>query len=223
MSHRPSPAVAGARSGRDPGATRTAIINAAIAVITSEGEASLRVAGVARAAGVTTGAIYGQFESRDGLLAAARTEIVRRNVAANFEAQSAGAAGRADVNPLATEEYFEAMAAVFAPAARPLRLQWADAAAKAQNDPALAAAIAPLERQFMDTITTQIDYAIDRGWVRGDLDARAIAVLLYGTTIGICITSRVYDDEPDFVSQLVAAWRYMARAFDPPAPRGAAS
>jgi hypothetical protein len=75
----------------------------------------------------------------------------------------------------------------------------------------------------MDAITAQIRYAVERGWVRGDLDPRAIAVLLYGTTIGICITSRVYDDEPEFVSQLVAAWRYMARAFDPAAPGGAAS
>ena len=64
-------------AARDPAATKAAILAATLEYLDEVGESGIRVAAVASRAGVTTGAIYGHFNSREGLLAAAQLEYLR--------------------------------------------------------------------------------------------------------------------------------------------------
>ena len=60
-----------------PDATREAILAAATHMMNEVGPSGLRVAEVARAAGMTTGAIYAHFVDRQDLISAVRATQVR--------------------------------------------------------------------------------------------------------------------------------------------------
>ena len=60
-----------------PQETRAAIIRSATEIMSKVGPGKLRVAEVARAAGMTTGAIYAHFIDRQDLISAVRAEQVR--------------------------------------------------------------------------------------------------------------------------------------------------
>ena len=62
-----------------PGATREAILSAATHMMNEVGPGGLRVAEVARAAGMTTGAIYAHFVDRQDLISAVRAAQVRES------------------------------------------------------------------------------------------------------------------------------------------------
>ncbi len=59
-------------------ATRHAIVSAGIKIIATEGTNALRIAKVAKLAGVTTGAIQHQYGNREALLQAIFTEVLGR-------------------------------------------------------------------------------------------------------------------------------------------------
>lgn len=202
-------------AGRDPEATRMAILQATQAMMAVAGDSGVRVAKVAREAGVTTGAIYNQFESREGLIAAALADHLLSSAhrTKTVQAEVGVSAGQ---NPLFSERYLQEVRYLFTPEARPDRIRWAASFAKAQHNEALAKEIYPMARQVLDSIAEEVRYSQKQGWLRADADPRAVAVLMYGVTIGIAITSRVYDDADDFSDRLLDAWKYLSRGFLPP-------
>ena len=199
---------------RDPEQTRLDILHATMAAIEKKGDAGVRVAKVARAAGVTTGAIYSRFGSREGLLAAAHTEFMHEMVA-DIIASLGGILDSVEGNPLTTPQYAEVMRGAFTGAQADNALRWAAAASRAQHQPDLAAQLQPIERGMIDGITSIIQRGQTDGWMRQDLDPRAIAVIVFGGVIGMSVMSRVYSDVPEFIDRAAEAWPYVPRAFEP--------
>jgi AcrR family transcriptional regulator len=201
-------------SVRDPDQTWLDIVNATMSAITKNGDAGVRGAKVARAAGVTTGAIYSRFGSREGLLAAAHTEFMSIMVA-QIVASLGGILNGVEGNPLTSPEYAQLMRGAFIGEQAENALRWATAASRAQHQPDLAAQLLPIERGMLDGITSIIVRGQSEGWMRQDLDPRAIAVIIFGGVIGMSVMTRVYEDVPDFIDWAVEAWPYIPRAFEP--------
>lgn len=204
-------------SVRDPEQTRSDILHATMSAIAKKGDASVRVAKVASAAGVTTGAIYSRFGSREGLLAAAHTEFMHEMVA-DLIGSLGGILDSVEGNPLTSPQYAEVMRGAFTGVQADNALRWAAAASRSQHQPDLAAQLKPIERGMLDGITSIIQRGQVDGWMRPDIDPRAIAVIVFGGVIGMSVMSRVYADVPGFVDHAVEAWPYVPRAFEPVKP-----
>jgi AcrR family transcriptional regulator len=203
-----------AASARDPEQTRFDILHATMAAIAKKGDAGVRVAKVARAAGVTTGAIYSRFGSREGLLAAAHTEFMHEMVA-EIISSLGSILDSVEGNPLTSPQYADVMRGAFTGAQADNALRWAAAASRSQYQPDLAAQLKPIERGMLDGITSIIQRGQTDGWIRQDLDPRAIAVIIFGGVIGMSVMSRVYGDVPEFLDNAVDAWPYVPKAFEP--------
>jgi AcrR family transcriptional regulator len=69
-------------------ATRESLMGAGLALFSERDYADVSVAELAQAAGVTTGAVYHQFGSKQGLFKAVHTELTRRTEARIFGSQA---------------------------------------------------------------------------------------------------------------------------------------
>ena len=203
-------------SVRNLEATRQAILDATIAQLDEVGASSVRVAAVARTAGITTGAIYNIFKGREELIAAAQAQIMIAMVDAANRMQHQ-IEENFDGNRILSPEYREVMRTVFSPPNKRQRLQWAAIVARAHQNEKLSDLIEPTEQKAADAIVAEARYSQKQGWLRDDLDARAIATIMLGATIGVSIAGRVYEDVEGFDDKILEAWMYLARAFVPEA------
>jgi AcrR family transcriptional regulator len=191
--------------------TRERIIAATIAILEEGGEPSLRLSAVAERAGLSTGAIYAAFSSREALVATANVERIRRwtmdIVSTNTDRPPVDAAP-------ATPQGQEAIVrASLSPAGRAHRLAWAESAAQAMHDPKLAQVIQATEREFLDYTAGHIEKMQAANVIRPELDPRAVAAIRMAVAIGVAVTARAYDDDPEFTDRLVEAWPVLATAF----------
>ena len=109
-------------------ATRARLLEAAAAVFIKHGYAAVSLRDIAKAAGVTKGAIYGHFRSKGQLL----VEVIRTQLAER-DAQF-------DINAVA-EQPMDVFVQFINPLSRNLRLLQIDAAAAARHDPDVAAGV----------------------------------------------------------------------------------
>jgi len=193
--------------------TQTRILNAAVELLNESGEASLRMQSVAERAGMSTGAIYATFPSREALVAAAHVERMSRWT--NQIMQGNRWLVPFDVTGVETEEHtFDGVVAeLVGREGRTSRLAWAEGVAAAQFNPPLAAALHRSEREFLDSTAAQVRHMQDAGILRDDVDARAITAIRLAISIGVALTSRVYDDDPEFEAKLAHIWPLVASAF----------
>jgi AcrR family transcriptional regulator len=191
--------------------TRERVLSATIAILEESGEAGLRLAAVADRAGLSTGAIYATFSSREALIATANVERIRRwtvdVIGVNTDRVPL------DLGPGTPEGRDAVIRASLSPEGRSRRLAWAESAAHAMYDPVLAAVIQQTEREFLDFTAQQIEQMQHANVIRPELDARAMAALRMAVAVGVAVTSRAYDDDPDFTDRLVEAWPALAGAF----------
>ena len=109
-------------------ATRARLLEAAAAVFIEHGYAAVSLRDIAKAAGVTKGAIYGHFRSKGQLLVEViRTQLAERD--AQFDIDSA------------LEQPMDVFVQFINPLSRNLRLLQIDAAAAARHDPDVAAGV----------------------------------------------------------------------------------
>ncbi len=209
-----------ASSSRSPSETQSAILNATLEIMRDVGDSGVRVAKVARKAGVTTGAIYSNFGSREGLIAAAHIAYMEREISRLIQPHDA-VVHRSDRDPT-HEDLWSTPDVDFS---QPMRLEmrrWAEAGLLAHRNPEVAKALIPIARRAMDAIVDRIIEDQKRGWRRADLDPRAMAVLLVGAGMGAAIMAGVYSpDQPDIGDRLHEAWPDIATAFmveRPPRP-----
>jgi AcrR family transcriptional regulator len=184
--------------------SRDALIEVTLSYLATHGEAQLRVGDIARRAGVTTGAIYGHFGNRAGLLAAAyakrMTEVVANDLAVRRMAEATYTA-----DPAHDPEYIAYARNILSDEGREARLRWIEGVIRAQHDAHLAAMLAPIKRETLDLIANALRQSQQLGFVRDDLDARAIAVVAFATGLGMSVLLDVYDD-PEVVADIEKAW-----------------
>lgn len=181
-----------------PSDTRTRLLRAAVAVINAEGEQALRVADIARQAGVTEPSLYHFFGSRDGLIEAAHIERYRE--------------GQVDIITGFTSEVYRCgtrdeflrcvdalLAEVVSEKRREARSTRVSVLGSAQSRPSLARKLAAVQRQGTELIAEPFHHAQSQGWISPGLDCEMLAAWCIGM-----VTGRVFIEiDPELASSTV--------------------
>lgn len=165
---------------------RARILAAAVDIIDSGGEAALRMADVARTASVAIGLVGHYFGGRDGLVAAAQAERFRGTVLedlARLQELMGDRPSRADVHTamrMLTRELISRERSHH-------RLARIAALGAAHGRPDLREVLGQTAGEMLDIFTTIVSIGQAEGYVRRDLEARAIATLIQGYAIGLVL------------------------------------
>ena len=162
--------------------TRSRILNAAIEMMESGGESSVRLSAIAEGLGIKEPSIYHHFANRTELVNAAYIEWYWQCLKTDIpvEAMMALVDSREDY----IRAFRKSMEWSYQPErhhARAIRLSVLGAA---QRNPELAVAINNINRKFLATIADSVLVAQQKGWLRTDLDPMATAYWLHGQIIG---------------------------------------
>ncbi|MSO15518.1 MAG: TetR/AcrR family transcriptional regulator [Ilumatobacteraceae bacterium] len=162
--------------------TRSRILNAAIEMMESGGESSVRLSAIAEAMGIKEPSIYHHFANRTELVNTAYIEWYWQCLKTDIpvEAMMVLVDSREDY----IRAFRKSMEWSYQPErhhARAIRLSVLGAA---QRNPELALAINDINRKFLATIADSVLVAQQKGWLRTDLDPMATAYWLHGQIIG---------------------------------------
>jgi AcrR family transcriptional regulator len=173
--------------------TVQALVDATIDMLEERGEAGLRIDELLEVTGVSRGSLYHHFGGREGLIDAAMVVQFGRLVSTDLD--------RLDSALLAAatpEEMLENLRAVTTEVQQPERaigrLRRAAIIGTSATRPRLAAALADEQQRLTDRFEELVTELQRRGWVRDDLDPRAIAVFVQAFTIGQMLTE--IDNKP---------------------------
>jgi AcrR family transcriptional regulator len=168
---------------------REQLLDAAARVFARKGYTGTKIQDIVREAGLSTGAVYGRFGSKDDLL---REAVVRRaaNVA-RFDATNV-----------------DRVADLITWMARPSREPLADADAvrleayvTARREPEIAAAIADAQVQWRTAVQPVVDAALADGTVGAGVDPEAVLYFVRSLHLGLLLQRGAGNPAPD-----KAAW-----------------
>lgn len=169
-------------------ATRERILTETIRALDEGGDRGVRVARVAEAAGVTQGMVTYHFETRDRLLAEAHARRIGKTINGDLNSALALVA-----NATSMDEFLAGMnqlsGAMLSPERRSSRKKRLSALSYALSDDELFAA---MRSEFTVTVRyfeNVVDTAKLRGFIRSDLDSRAIATMVMGYSFGLVLTT----------------------------------
>ena len=204
----------GVARARDADATKQAILDATLHIMESGGESRVRVATVAREAGVSTGAIYAHFIDREALVGAAHIEYMRRAVESLFGSREPIAVSDVD-DPSLSPQMKSYMRATLETTELAERRRWAEAAIAGhrfeQTRPAMRAVI----DLFIAESSGPIIEAQRLGWVDAALDPRAIALLQLATVVGLSLFADLVTNGDEFTDALVEVWSRLPSSTHP--------
>ncbi len=161
---------------RDAERTTAQILDAAITLIETEGESGVRVHQLARKAGRTMGAVYHHFESREGVIEAARAlqfrGRVERDIAAIDEMLD-----RCREPKDFIEGLLEVLRASLSPERRDFRWTRVDVVGCARARPRLAEILGTEQHRHTGLLADVLGRARERGLLRADVDVESLALL----------------------------------------------
>lgn len=160
-------------------ATVSVVIEATIKAIEAHGEASVRIDDILQETGISKGSLYHHFGGREGLIAAARVMQFSR-----FVAEDAQNIRETLTKTTTLEEFVAATSALVQTGnsaererARHNRLS---VIASSYGRPDLRESLALQQHSHTETIADAVRYGQKMGWIRTDIDARAVAVFVQG-------------------------------------------
>jgi|688.fasta_scaffold21426_9 AcrR family transcriptional regulator len=163
--------------------THQKILDEAIRIIETSGEASLRVHDIEVAVDVTPPSIYHFFGSREGLVIAAQEERLVRSFA-EFNAVSAsilrGVSSRAELR----DAFLNILTMIYDPSRSLARQQRLFALGSVEGRPELAVVLGEAARSFLRQLAENFQVFKDIGWTRPDLDLEAFIQWLAGQILG---------------------------------------
>ena len=163
--------------------THQKILDEAIRIIETSGEASLRVHDIEVAVDVTPPSIYHFFGSREGLVIAAQEERLVRSFA-EFNAVSAsilrGVSSRAELR----DAFLNILTMIYDPSRSLARQQRLFALGSVEGRPELAVVLGEAARGFLRQLSERLQVFKDIGWTRPDLDLEAFIQWLAGQILG---------------------------------------
>ena len=155
------------------------MIEATIRAIEANGEASVRIDDILKETGISKGSLYHHFGGREGLIAAARVTQFSR-----FVAEDARNIRETLTKTNTLEEFISATSAlvelgdsVERERARHNRLS---VIASSYGRPELRQSLALQQHSHTETIADAVRYGQQKGWIRTDVSARAVAVFVQG-------------------------------------------
>lgn len=162
--------------------TRSRILNAAIEMMESGGESSVRLSAIAEAMSIKEPSLYHHFTNRTELINAAYVEWYWQCLKTDIPVEA--------IMELveSKEDYVRAVRKTMEWSYRPerhhsraIRLSVLGAT---QRNPELAVAINDINKKFLATIADSVVVAQQKGWLQTDLDPMATAYWLHGQIIG---------------------------------------
>lgn len=160
-------------------ATVATVIEATIRAIEAGGEASVRIDDILNETGISKGSLYHHFGGREGLIAAARVTQFSR-----FVAEDAKNVRDTLTQTNTLEEFIAATSSlvelgnnVERERARHNRLS---VIASSYGRPELRESLALQQHSHTEAIAEAVRYGQRKGWIRTDIDARAVAVFVQG-------------------------------------------
>ena len=172
---------------------RTQLLDAASRVFARQGYDGARIVDIVREAGVSTGAVYGRFDSKNDLLreAVVRSAAVPVDVADGLESFAevlARAAARLDM-PLTASDA--------------VRLE---AHVAARREPEVARAIEEANERWRESIEPLLRDAIAEGTIAADLDPDAVLFFIRTVGLGLLLQRAAGTKTPD-----AAGWNEVLR------------
>ena len=162
--------------------TRSRILNAAIEMMETGGESSVRLGAIAEVLGIKEPSIYHHFSNRTELVNAAYVEWYWQCLETDIPVEAMMMLVETKEDYVRTVR--KTMEWSYKPErhhARAIRLSVLGAA---QRNPELAVAINDMNKKFLATIADSVMVAQQKGWLRAGLDPMAIAYWLHGQIIG---------------------------------------
>jgi len=162
--------------------TRSRILNAAIKMMETGGESSVRLSAIAEALDIKEPSIYHHFTNRTELVNAAYVEWYWQCLKTEIPVEAMM------VLVDSREDYVRAlrksMEWSYQPGRHHARAIRVSVLVAAQRNPDLAIAINDINKKFLATIADAALVAQQKGWLRADLDPMATAYWLHGQIIG---------------------------------------
>ncbi|MEY2627319.1 MAG: hypothetical protein RJB08_1078 [Actinomycetota bacterium] len=184
--------------------TVNAVIESAIRAIEAGGEASVRIDDILQETGISKGSLYHHFGGREGLIAAARVTQFSR-----FIAEDAARVREALLKTKSLEEFIAVTSALVeigsAAERERARLNRLSVISSSYGRPELREALAVQQHSHTEAIAEAIRYGQQMGWLRTDVDARAVSVFVQGYNLARVLLD--LDTEP--VS--IANWEQVVR------------
>lgn len=183
----PTPSTVAADDAAAPDPIRTRLLEAAVKVFAAKGYAGARIMDIVREAGLSTGAVYGRFASKEALLREAVVDRTRGQLQA-----PAGAVRVADLiargatrtsGPLADDDA--------------VRLE---AYVAARRVPEVAEAIGEASAKWRDAVQPLVDAALADGSVAADIDPEAVLYLVRTLHLGLLVQRAAGSPAPDDAS-----------------------
>lgn len=176
--------------------TRQRLIDAAAEQVREIGSDDIDVDKVLKEVGVTKGSLYHHFESMNDLIIAAHLQVFAEGMREGTQAFSL-----IRQECTSAEEVRERLGAIVRrsqdPDRRWLRAQRAGLLALASSNEAVRIRVASLQSEITDEVTEVMEDFRSKGWLRDDVDPRAVAVFMQAFTLG-----RILDDIVDDASKV---------------------
>lgn len=170
--------------GRSPASDSAArILECAIDVIESNGEAALRVAEIGKKAGIAVPSVYHWFGSREGLIIAAHRERFRRNLSEILVPYQRALEESNDAEEFRTAT-LAALELAFGPARRTARTIRLNVFGSAVSRPELLEVVVEQQSSVIRQAGAFVAEAQSRGWVRREYDAATLAAYLMCEVFG---------------------------------------
>lgn len=172
--------------------TRQRLIEEAARQIMAGGTEAVDVEALLVAVGVTKGSLYHHFESVNDLFIAGLLHAFEIGIR---ESQQWSMSLRDECNSAleARDRLHSIIETSQAPGRRPMRSVRLHALSLARTQPSLAVKIAQLQTELTETMTEVNREFQRRGWMRTDIDPRALAVLIQAMNLGRIVDDVVHD------------------------------
>jgi AcrR family transcriptional regulator len=152
-------------------------------ILDEGGEPSLRLADVSRRANVSIGSLYHHFESREGLIRAARQDQFLQSLPYDAERVTA-LLGSATTPAEFAEGLTEILRETQSPRRAPNRLRRVELIGAAVSRPELLEAISAQQTAITDIAETMAMEFQRRGLLREGVDPRTLSLFIQATTLG---------------------------------------
>lgn len=184
--------------------TVSTVIEATIRAIEVGGEASVRIDDILNETGISKGSLYHHFGGREGLIAAARVTQFSR-----FVEEDARQVRESLLQTKNLQEFImvtSTLVQIGSSAERErARLNRLSVISSSYGRPELREALAVQQHTHTETIAEAVRYGQSKGWIRSDVDARALSVFVQGYNLARVLLD--LDTEP--VS--MADWEHVVR------------
>jgi len=194
--------------------SRTRLVDAALRIILEHGVDAVRIDDVVAEVGVTKGSLYWHFEDREALVKAALAEHIRRLNAGTI----AGVSDALDES-LSKDDYLARIVPfIIDPFDQSMvRERWGRLGilVESQADPELLAMMRDVQGRHLEVVVELMTDAQRRGFLREDLDPRAVAVALSVINLG----SNIIDVLGEYGPEPTAWWgliSFFVNALFPP-------